>query len=168
VRLCVLVLSVVLVCTACVPSVVTTRYQPTSYYLVRERNRTKTHVEILLEISPDQVVDIVRKTSSKCLLPVTAMSSDMSFGPGVTIHTTLRFEWSVDEVSMEGRRWMALRMDGEHHHTLPMAFEVSDHGAAGSRVVVYRADASQKERIRELLVSGELLCRYREVSFPSD
>lgn len=140
--------------------------KPTSYFLLREQKRPVTHVEVFVEESPDKVIRNVQDASKLCLDRDSASSWMMPAGPMI-VGGTLRTSRSVEVIEQGDTLWVALRTRGDFH-MVPIAFEIAQNGESGSKLVVYRADMKKKEAILALVASGELFCRFKEISYPFD
>lgn len=110
----------------------------------------------------------ITERAAGCVEGVLKPSGDMPSGSGgvVSVSSTMhqRLEQGTDA---DGGHWLALRMDGLIH-AVAFGLRLKTLDDETVEIKAFPADSRKPDRIKELVASGEILCSWREVSYPYD
>jgi hypothetical protein len=117
--------------------------------------------------APAAVADKLMEVSSACLLKDTEFASSSSAG-GIHVYQTINTHWTSEDVNTPDGHWVALRMDSNFVHGVPIAVELRTRSDGNTDAIVYRADKAQAQIISDRVIDGSLLCKWKDISYPYD
>lgn len=125
-------------------------------------------VTITLADSAEAIKQKITQRAAGCVEGVLKSSGVVPAGPGVLVPVSSTMYQQLEQGrDADGGHWLALRMDGLIH-AVAFGLRLQSQEDGSVEIKAFPADRRKADRIKELVASGEILCAWREVSYPYD